>query len=163
MDHADLASPGLGMLLVALMRSTSRGTVRLASPDPNVDPEIDFAMLSDPADAAALRDGIAIAADVLRSAAFAEVGEVAPYDTSDSGLAAAVGDYVHAAGTCRMGSPDDPLAVVDPRCRVIGVDGLLVCDASVMPIAPRANTMLPTVMVAERIAADLATTVLVAP
>jgi len=163
MDHADLASPGLGMLLVALMRSTSRGTVRLASPDPNVDPEIDFAMLSDPADAAALRDGIAIAADVLRSAAFAEVGEVAPYDTSDSGLAAAVGDYVHAAGTCRMGSPDDPLAVVDPRCRVIGVDGLLVCDASVMPNAPRANTMLPTVMVAERIAADLATTVLVAP
>ena len=163
MDHADLASPGLGMLLVALMRSASRGTVRLASPDPNVDPDIDFAMLSDPVDAAALRDGIAIAADVLRSAAFAEVGEVAPYDTSDAGLAGAVGDYVHAAGTCRMGSPDDRLAVVDPRCRVIGIDGLVVCDASVMPIVPRANTMLPTVMVAERIAADLAAGIPVAP
>ncbi|MDO9175412.1 MAG: GMC oxidoreductase, partial [Actinomycetota bacterium] len=46
----------------------------------------------------------------------------------------------------------DPLAVVDPRGRVIGYEGLLVCDASVMPALPRANTHLPTVMIAERMA-----------
>ena len=64
---------------------------------------------------------------------------------------------MHAVGTCRMGSDDDPLAVVDTRGRVLGYDGLLVCDASVMPRVPRANTHLPTVMLAERIAAWLAT------
>ena len=73
-----------------------------------------------------------------------------------SGLRATLGDYVHAAGTCRMGSSDDPLAVVDARCRVIGHRALWVCDASVMPAVPRANTHLPTLMVAERVAAMLA-------
>jgi choline dehydrogenase-like flavoprotein len=55
-----------------------------------------------------------------------------------------------------MGSADDPAAVVDERCRVIGYEALLVCDASVMPNVPRANTHLPTVMIAERVAAWLA-------
>jgi len=78
-----------------------------------------------------------------------------PYDISDAGLRAAVGDYVHAVGTCRMGSTEDDDAVVDTSCRVIGYEGLLVCDASVMPTVPRANTHLPTVMIAERIAAAM--------
>jgi 5-(hydroxymethyl)furfural/furfural oxidase len=72
---------------------------------------------------------------------------------------AALADYVsrtvsgtgHVCGTCRMGSPDDPLAVVGSDGRVIGIDGLRVADASVMPLLPRANTHLPTVMVAEKI------------
>lgn len=155
MDAADLAAPSLGVLLVGLMRSRSRGTVRLASSDPAVDPVVDFAMLGEPADVVALRAGIDIAERVLDSPAFAAVGDVAPHDTSDAGLLAAVGDYVHAVGTCRMGAPDDDAAVVDPRGRVIGYDGLVVCDASVMPNVPRANTHLPTVMIAERIAATL--------
>ena len=64
-------------------------------------------------------------------------------------MRAALGDYVHATGTCRMG------VVVDPMCRVVGHDRLWVCDASVMPAVPRANTHLPTVMLAERVAAML--------
>jgi 5-(hydroxymethyl)furfural/furfural oxidase len=60
----------------------------------------------------------------------------------------------HPAGTCAMGSADDPRAVVDAGCRVRGLEGLRVADASVMPIVPRANTNIPTIMVAER-AADL--------
>ena len=52
-----------------------------------------------------------------------------------------------------MGGVDDPLAVVDSRCRVIGYQSLVVCDASVMPNLPRANPCLPTVMIAERISA----------
>ena len=58
----------------------------------------------------------------------------------------------HAAGTCRMGSPDDPMAVTDPAGRVRGVEGLRVVDASVMPCVPCANTNIPTVMIAEKMA-----------
>lgn len=157
MDYADRQTADLGIVLVGLMRSASRGTVRLATADPHDDPVVEFDMLTDPEDMAALRAGIAIAEEILGAPAFADVGEVLPHDTSDAGILAAVGDYVHAVGTCRMGSDDDPLAVVDTRGRVLGYDGLLVCDASVMPRVPRANTHLPTVMLAERIAAWLAT------
>ena len=63
--------------------------------------------------------------------------------------------HVHAAGTCKMGSLDDPSAVVDPHCRFIGVENLAVVDASVAPIIPRANTHLTAVMIAERAASFL--------
>jgi 5-(hydroxymethyl)furfural/furfural oxidase len=62
----------------------------------------------------------------------------------------------HVSGTCRMGAADDRDAVVDAMGRVIGVGGLRVADASVMPVVPRANTNIPTVMVAERLAAAIA-------
>jgi 5-(hydroxymethyl)furfural/furfural oxidase len=58
----------------------------------------------------------------------------------------------HASCTCRMGSPDDPGAVTDPAGRVYGVQGLRVCDASIMPRVPSANTNVPTIMVGEKIA-----------
>lgn len=70
----------------------------------------------------------------------------------DAMLLAEVLDIQHAAGTCRMGSPDDALAVVDPDCRVIGVEALRVCDASIMPELPRANTHVPCVMIGEHLA-----------
>ena len=73
----------------------------------------------------------------------------------DEWLLATVNDYVHAVGTCRMGHPDDAAAVVDTDCRVIGYRGLRVCDASVMPDLPNANTHLTTVAIAERLAAKL--------
>ena len=59
----------------------------------------------------------------------------------------------HPAGTCAIGAEDDERAVVDPACRVHGLEGLSVVDASVMPVVPRANTALPTMMVAERASA----------
>jgi 5-(hydroxymethyl)furfural/furfural oxidase len=73
----------------------------------------------------------------------------------DVWFAASVRDYVHACGTCKMGSPDDSSAVVDSRCRFIGVENLAVVDASVMPVIPRANTHLTSVMIAERAASYL--------
>jgi 5-(hydroxymethyl)furfural/furfural oxidase len=60
----------------------------------------------------------------------------------------------HPVGTCAIGRPDDPVAVVDPECRVYGIANLHVLDASIMPRIPSANTNLPTLMLAER-AADL--------
>jgi choline dehydrogenase/5-(hydroxymethyl)furfural/furfural oxidase len=152
LDEADPSVPGLGVLLGALMLVHSTGTVRLAGPDPTADPTVDFAMLSDERDLPGMRAAVALAERVAHSAAVARIADVLPYDASEVGLRAALGDYVHASGTCRMGAASDDLAVVDPSGAVIGHAGLWVCDASVMPALPRANTHLPTVMVAERIA-----------
>jgi 5-(hydroxymethyl)furfural/furfural oxidase len=63
--------------------------------------------------------------------------------------------FYHPCGTCRMGDAGDPAAVVDEQCRVIGVDGLRVADASIMPCVPRANTNLPVIMIAEKLSAML--------
>lgn len=73
---------------------------------------------------------------------------------TDSEILGAAVPMAHPTGTCAIGRKDDPMAVVDSACRVYGVDGLRVVDASVMPRIPAANTNLPTIMVAER-AADL--------
>ncbi|MXP64997.1 FAD-binding protein, partial [Roseomonas sp. M0104] len=66
-----------------------------------------------------------------------------------------VGGVWHPCGTCRMGSEDDPRAVCDPAGRVIGVEGLVVCDASLMPTIPCANLNLPVIMMAEKVADGL--------
>ena len=153
MDVVDLNDPSLALLMGAVMRVFSRGSVRLRSADPNDEPIVDFAMLADDRDLSALRAAAALTERVASSGPMAAIVSVLPYDLSDEGLRAAVGDYVHAVGTCRMGVADDESAVVDTACRVIGYEGLMVCDASVMPTVPRANTHLPTVMIAERIAA----------
>jgi 5-(hydroxymethyl)furfural/furfural oxidase len=63
-----------------------------------------------------------------------------------------VGGTWHPSGTCRMGAAHDPLAVTDANGAVYGVEGLHVCDASLMPAIPCANTNVPTIMIAERIA-----------
>ncbi len=63
-----------------------------------------------------------------------------------------VGGVWHPCGTCRMGDPRDPMAVTDPTGHVIGVDGLMVCDASIMPTIPCANLNIPVIMCAEKIA-----------
>jgi 5-(hydroxymethyl)furfural/furfural oxidase len=76
---------------------------------------------------------------------------------------AALADYVrnnvagtfHVCGTCRMGRADDPDAVVDNGGRVRGISGLRVVDASIMPAIPRGNTNIPTIMLAEKVAADI--------
>ena len=73
-------------------------------------------------------------------------------DALDAFVRRSVGSMFHPAGTCRIGRPDDPDAVVDPQLRVLGVTGLRVVDASVMPTLVRANTNLPVTMIAEHAA-----------
>jgi choline dehydrogenase-like flavoprotein len=76
-------------------------------------------------------------------------------DTDISAIARATHQTVyHVSGTCRMGAPDDPLAVLDPELRVRGVPGLRVADASVFPAIPSVNPVITVMLVAER-AADL--------
>jgi len=160
---ADDAALAGGRILGALMRVFSTGVVRLRSTNPRVDPVVEFGMLSDERDRNRLRTLTGQMVELVHHPMVASVttGVTAlttPVDQLDSEAAidawlrANIADYVHAVGTCRMGARDDPAAVVDTDCRVIGYDGLRVCDASVMPDLPKANTHLTTVAIAERIA-----------
>lgn len=149
MNHLGPAVPRVGLIMVALMEVRSRGTVRLASGDPMVDPVVNFDLLSDPTDERRLRSGIAQLERVLEHPSVRRLGVAAVPPTDPIGLRASLGDYVHASGTCAMGR------VVDEQCRVYGYASLRVCDASVFPDLPRANTHLTTVVVAERLASML--------
>jgi 5-(hydroxymethyl)furfural/furfural oxidase len=87
---------------------------------------------------------------------FGAANRISPgYRLSDQALLEAIAPMGHPVGTCRFGRTDDPMAVTDPFGRVLGTRNLFVGDASVMPILPSANTNLPTLMVAERIADGL--------
>jgi 5-(hydroxymethyl)furfural/furfural oxidase len=151
-----------GRLMGAVMRVFSSGEVRLRSDDPQSDPIVEFHMLSDDRDRRRLRDCVRLMIDVVRSPAVTAISdsvvaletpidELDTDDKIDAWLTATVTDYVHAVGTCRMGTPGDSHAVVDTDCRVIGYGQLRVCDASVMPDLPKANTHLTTVAIAERL------------
>jgi choline dehydrogenase-like flavoprotein len=78
--------------------------------------------------------------------------EKSTYPISDDDILASAGASFHPASTCAIGAADDPMAVVDPRCRVYGVEGLRIADASVMPNIVSANTNMPTIMIGERVA-----------
>jgi choline dehydrogenase-like flavoprotein len=78
--------------------------------------------------------------------------ENSTYPISDDDILDATGASFHPASTCAIGAADDPMAVVDPQCRVYSVEGLRVADASVMPNIVSANTNMPTIMIAERVA-----------
>jgi 5-(hydroxymethyl)furfural/furfural oxidase len=79
-------------------------------------------------------------------------GEEGVKPISDEEILAATGASFHPASTCAIGAESDPMAVVDPYCRVYGVEGVRVADASVMPKIVSANTNIPTIMIAERVA-----------
>ena len=147
MEYVDPSDPMRGLLLTALMRAHSRGRLRLASRDPLDHPVVELAMLSDDRDWDALSQAIDAAEAVLDASAMRAVCTPDEHDRSRAAAASSLGHYLHAAGTCAMGT------VVDPQCRVRGYERLMVCDASVMPNLPRANPHLPTVMIAERVAA----------
>jgi len=162
-DHLGPSGEGFGSLDVALMFVTSRGRVELASSDPHIDPVVHFDLLDSDVDIERLMVGVREALALLRrfevSQSVAKVfvdrngGDLSTLDTTDSGLAqwmaSNVGSYVHAAGTCAMGPSSSDRSVVDVNGRVIGTTGLFVCDTSIFPQIPRANTHLPVTMVAE--------------
>ena len=151
-----------GLIGVWVNQCLSRGTLRLASADPGDQPLIEEAMLDHPSDRERMRDGIRRLLALARRGAVRAIGEpvinLAPDaddDAVDAFAMAHAGDTQHATSTCPMGDPADPAAVVDSDCRVLGLQGLRVIDASVMPSVPRANTHLSTVMIAEIMAARL--------
>jgi choline dehydrogenase-like flavoprotein len=140
-------------------RPRSRGTVRLASADPEQPPLVDFRYFSDPdgEDRRAILEGVRMARQVAATAPLADmvVREVLPGpelqddDELFTRIHATHGSVCHAAGTCRMGGADDPLAVLDSRLRVRGVAALRVVDASAFPVLTTFNPMITVMMLAE--------------
>ena len=138
-----------------LMRTESRGHLRLRSSNPDVAPIIDPNLLATEREQTAIRRGIEICQDLGDQAAFRKICSPASPNKrlSKSELDAFVGDscstFFHPVGTCRMGS--DPKAVVDAgTLKVCGIERLRVIDASVMPRIPTANTNAATIMIGER-------------
>jgi choline dehydrogenase len=154
--HVAGETPVFGLIGVWVNQCLSRGTVRLASPDPAAQPLVEENMLDHRSDVARMRDGVRRLLALARRGAVAALGPVEFGLAADAGDAEVdafalkhAGDTQHATSTCRMGDAADPLAVVGPDCRVLGLEGLRVIDASVMPSVVRANTHLTTVMIAE--------------
>ncbi|MEO3760892.1 mycofactocin system GMC family oxidoreductase MftG [Mycobacterium sp. B14F4] len=132
-DPAD--HPHIG---VTLMQPKARGRVTIASADPGVPPVIEHRYDTEPDDIAALTAGMELAREII-----GPVSDLGPMSWSTS---------QHLSGTAPMGADDDDVAVVDPQCRVRGIDGLWVADGSVLPVITRRGPHATIVMIGHRVA-----------
>jgi choline dehydrogenase len=160
-DHARRKHPGHGFALHACqLRPESRGRIGLKSRDPRDHALIQPNYLSAESDRIVLRDAVRAARRIFRQKAMAPYfdTEIEPGptvvgdDEIDAWIRATAESIYHPVGTAKMGTDDDPTAVVDGDCRVRGVTNLRVVDASVMPTLVGGNTNAPTIMIAEKIA-----------
>ncbi|RAZ92927.1 choline dehydrogenase [Mesorhizobium hawassense] len=143
---------------VGPMRSKSRGSVTLRSPDARAKPVIRFNYMSHPDDWSEFRHCIRLTREIFGQKAFDGFRgkEISPgsHVRSDDELDAFIRDHAesayHPCGTCRMGRADDLTAVVDPECRVIGVEGLRVADSSIFPRVTNGNLNAPSIMTGEK-------------
>ncbi|WP_281708857.1 choline dehydrogenase [Phaeobacter italicus] len=143
---------------VGPMRSDSRGEITLASSDPKDAPKILFNYMSTEKDWEDFRKCIRLTREIFGQDAMKPFvkHEIQPGDAlqSDEELNGFIREHVesayHPCGTCKMGAMDDPMAVVDPECRVIGVDGLRVADSSIFPRITNGNLNGPSIMTGEK-------------
>ena len=148
-------------LLALLEHPYSAGELHLTSADPDVQPHLDYGYLTDPRDRRRMREAVRLCIRISEHEAYRDIvaERISPTDQDlasdealDDWLLRMVGSSRHLCRTWKMGLESDPQAVVDQRCRVHGIEGLRVVDASVMPDIPRANTYATVVMIAERVA-----------
>lgn len=157
-DGSSLASEHGFQAHVGPMRSRSRGAVTLRSPDPRDKPVIRFNYMSHPDDWTEMRACVRLTREIFAQEAFRpwrgrEIQPGADVVTDaqiDAFIRRKVESAYHPSCSCRMGAPGDPLAVVDPELRVIGVEGLRVVDSSVMPSITTGNLNAPTIMIGEK-------------
>ncbi|MEP3299006.1 MAG: choline dehydrogenase [Pseudoruegeria sp.] len=143
---------------VGPMRSPSRGDITLRSADPADAPKIRFNYMSTEQDWEDFRRCIRLTREVFAQDAFKpfvkhEIQPGAKYQSDDE-LDGVIKEHAesayHPCGTCKMGAADDPMSVVDPECRVIGVEGLRVADSSIFPRITNGNLNGPSIMVGEK-------------
>jgi choline dehydrogenase-like flavoprotein len=144
---------------VCNVQPTSRGHIRLKTANPADQPAISPRYLTTDADRHVAADSLRVARRIVAQPALAKYQPVEylpgpSVGDDEASLVKAAGDVgttiFHPVGTAKMGLPSDPLAVVDERLRVMGLDGLRVIDASVMPTITSGNTNSPTIMIAEK-------------
>jgi choline dehydrogenase len=170
-DGSSLASEHGFQAHVGPMRTKSRGWVRLRSPDPRLPPAILFNYLSHAEDLEEMRACVRLTREIFAQPAFERFRgrEIQPGAdvTSDEAIDAFVRSKVesayHPCGSCRMGAADDPMAVVDPQLRVLGIEALRVVDSSIMPSVTTGNLNAPTIMLAEKAADHILGRPLLAP
>ncbi len=157
-DGSSLATEHGFQAHVGSMRSKSRGTVSLRSANPHDKPLIRFNYMSHPEDWEEMRACVRLTREIFQQPAFApwRGREIQPGadcvsdDAIDAFIAEKVESALHPSCTCKIGAANDPLAVVDPELRVIGVEGLRVVDSSVMPSITTGNLNAPTIMIGEK-------------
>jgi choline dehydrogenase-like flavoprotein len=144
----------------AYLRPRSRGSVRLQSQEPDAAPLIDPNYWDDAEDKRLALKGLRLAREIMRQPALKRFvlhevlpgpGKTSEQDLFDYACTTAKTDH-HPVGTCKIGPAADRMTVVTPDLRVVGLNGLRVADASVMPRLPSSNTNAPTIMVAEKAA-----------
>jgi choline dehydrogenase len=151
--------PPLLPVSIHLLEQRTTGRVRLSSADVTDLPIVEPALLEHPGDIAAMLGGLELVRRLTAHPALAAF--YGPLITPDPETDPATHiresyiTYYHGVGTCRIGPPGDPGAVVDPRLRVHGVAGLRVADASVLPTVPHANTNIAAILVGEIAAREL--------
>ncbi|MBD9448495.1 GMC family oxidoreductase N-terminal domain-containing protein [Rhizobium sp. RHZ01] len=138
------------------LRPKSRGTVTLRSSDPRDLPLVDPNFLSDPDDLRISVEGVKISCEIMRQASLQKYVKTIHFPDPNVRTQADFEDYArkfgrtsyHPTCTCRMGT--DEMSVVDPKLRIHGLEGIRICDSSVMPSLVGSNTNAPTIMIAER-------------
>ena len=143
---------------VGPMRSKSRGSVTLRTPDPHDKPVIRFNYMSHADDWEEMRACVRLTREIFQQEAFAPYrgreiqpgADVVSDEQIDAFIAAKVESAYHPSCSCKMGAAGDPMAVVDPELRVIGVERLRVVDSSVMPSITTGNLNAPTIMIGEK-------------
>jgi len=161
-DTEGIPPEQVGRISCTLGLPDGAGFVRLASADPEVQPTFNYQYLQNANDIKRVREGIRMGARLLESDAYKDVCDyrLNPKDETlndddalDLWIRQNVGSARHVSGTCRMGPDSDPTAVVDQYCKVKGMQGLFVVDASIVPRVPRSGGLHATVlMIAERVA-----------
>ncbi len=164
-NHRGIGNPGA--IGAGLFNAYSRGVLKLASPDPEIDPVVEENMLADPRDMLRMTDAVKRLAVLSGQPALAAISDwirlgdteltfpqaaALPAAELEAVLRRETGDIQHAAGSCRMSGAGDPDGVVNPDGTVKGLGGLRVADASIMPSDCRANTHFTTVVIGEMIA-----------
>jgi choline dehydrogenase len=145
-------------LHVTLLRPRARGSLALRSANPADAPLVDPNYLGDAMDLRQLVEGLRIAREIAGAAPLRQALARELLPGPDAQNDAALADYIrktartdwHPVGTCRMGRADDPMSVVSPTLEVLGIQGVRVIDASVMPNIVSANTNAPTMALADR-------------